>query len=143
MGLKIKTLLLFPSITLNLLFILALIFSLSGNTASLSFHDPGTADRPAVTAALIVAFPRDSGTVAFNAVDITLETGRTASLQFSALTDRRQANWLITALYDHRLISVSPTGFGILITALSPGETLMRALTDDGFKDIARVRVTE
>jgi hypothetical protein len=140
---KLKTVFLFVSIALNLVFIFIFFMTLlfSQGTSSLSFYDPGEGSRPFVTAAAIVTFPSDSGSVVFEAVEITLKKGESAALQFSAVAGRRQANWLISALYDHGIITTKETGYGVLITALGEGETAMQTLTGEGIKDMAFVKV--
>jgi hypothetical protein len=128
------------SLALNFVFILLFVLALFQGPAALSFYDlPGSP----VTAAALAAVPRESGSVVFNAVEITLQNGGRAALQFSAVAGGRQSNLFFTALYDHAVISVTRTGYGVLITALSPGETVMQALGDGGFRDIALVRVLE
>ena len=140
MRLNVKSVVLCVSLAVNVLFLCFIFLALSQKTSSLSFYDPG--DRY-FHAAAVAGVPEDSTAVLFNAVEITLRPGQTASLQFSAVSSRRQANFLIQALYDHTVIAVSHTGFGILITALAPGETVMQSLWEDGFRDLARVRVSE
>jgi hypothetical protein len=129
------------SVALNVLFILFFCFALTRRNASVSFYEPpGPPERFAAAALAVV--PAGSEVI-FTTLDISLKPGEAAALQFSAVTGGRQSNFLISAIYDHDVISVSQTGFGVLVTARTPGETVMQALGDDGFRDIARIRVAE
>jgi hypothetical protein len=137
----LKKVLFGASLVLNGLFILFFCFALTRRTASVSFYEPpGPPDR--LTAAALATVP-GSGSVVFTTVELAMKTGESAALQISAVTGGRQSNLLINALYDHRVISVQHTGFGMLITALESGETVMQALDESGFRDIARITVTE
>jgi hypothetical protein len=137
----LKKLLFAASVVLNVLCLLFFCFALSRRTASVSFYEPpGPPERFAAAALAVV--PAGSEVI-FTSLDISLKPGETAALQFSALAGRRQSNFLISAIYDHQVISVQQTGFGVLVSALKPGETVMQALGEDGFRDIARIRVTE
>lgn len=139
---RIKTITLVISLLLNGLVFLFTVLALSRHTASFSFYDMGGTDHAAyTTAAAVVSFPR-GGNVLLGPVEITLKRGQSASLQFSAVSQNRQANYLITALYDRGVLKVDQNGFGIVITALEAGETTMQTLSDGGITDIARVRVS-
>jgi hypothetical protein len=137
-----KNIILIISIALNVLFCAFLGLALTVKSASLSVYNLDERDNPRLTAAVAVNAPT-SQTVVFNAVEITLKKGEQAALQFSALTRGRQTNWLITTLYDHEVIAVEPTGYGVIITALREGRTVMQTLSEDGFKDVALVTVGE
>jgi hypothetical protein len=133
--------LLVASLVFNAVFILFLLFTLSHKTASLSFYEPPELPER-ITAAAVATVP-SSVPVVFTTVEIVLKKGESATLQFSAVIGGRQSNLLIETVYDHRVISVERTGFGVLITALASGETVMQALGENGFLDIARIMVTE
>jgi hypothetical protein len=130
------------SLALNLLFILLVVLALFQKTAAVTFYELPGSPEP-LTAAVLVTVPRASGSVVFNAVEITLQNGSQAALQFSAAAGGRQSNLFFTALYDHAVISVTHTGYGVLITARAPGETVMQTLGDEGFRDLALVKVLE
>lgn len=136
---KSKTIALIVSIAANAVFCLFLALAFSVKSASLSFYEP---DEPYLAAAAVAVIPV-SGAVVFNAVEITMKKGEQAALQFSVVTNRKQANWLIHTLYDHHIITVEPAGHGVMIIALRAGETVMQTLSEDGFKDIARITVLE
>jgi hypothetical protein len=140
---KTKTALLLLSAALNAVFLAFLFFALTRKTASLSFYDMDRDGRSFLTAAALVSFPRNAGEAVFNTLEITLPKGESAALQFSSVLEHRQANWLVSTLYDHAVIEVRESGFGVIITAREPGEALMQAITGEGVRDIARVRVTE
>jgi hypothetical protein len=137
----LKKILFAASLVLNALCLLFFCFALTRRTASVSFYEPpGPPERFAAAALAVV--PAGSEVV-FTSLEITLRPGEAAALQFSAVAGGRQANLLISAVYDHDVISVLQTGFGVLITARRPGETVMQALGEAGFRDVARIRVTE
>jgi len=136
---KLKSVLFIASVILNVLFILILAFSLFSKSSLLSFYDPGDSY---ITSSAVVSSPL-SGQVTFNMIEIYLTPGDKAYLQYSFLFEGKQGNLLLEALYDHGVISVSHTGYGIEITALSPGSTVMQTLTNDGIKNVAEVVVNE
>jgi hypothetical protein len=138
---RIRKLLFVFSLIFNLLFLLFFLFALSHKTASVSFYaPPGPPER--LTAAALATVP-GSGSIVFTTVELDLKKGEAAALQFSAVSGGRQVNLLINALYDHTVVSVEQTGFGVLITALAPGEAVMQTLGEEGFRDLARITVRE
>ena len=136
---KFKTILLVVSLLLNALFVWVVTNALSGETRSLSFYAP----EPSMTAAVVASVPPESGSIVFNVVEFTLKRGESASLQFSGLVEGKQANWIVESLYDHRVIHVRKSVYGIIITALEIGETVMQSVTGEGIQDIAFVKVIE
>lgn len=115
-------------------------------TASLSFYDMNDGETRYVTAAAVVSFPAETGSsVVYGPLSLFLVKGESAALQFSAVSEknRAQANRLITPLYDRKIISIRETGFGFIITALSPGTAVIQTLAGEGIVDIAVVTVTE
>ncbi|MDR2133601.1 MAG: hypothetical protein LBP27_00735 [Treponema sp.] len=141
MSSRLKTFLLLPSLALNALFALLFLSALRSGASSVAFDDPGGRENPYATAALVVSVPSETAEILFDAVTIRLEPGGKAALQFSAVFNGRQANWLMSALYDHDIVSVAPSRHGLLLTALREGETVLQALTSEGIRDLARVRV--
>jgi hypothetical protein len=132
---------LFISLGVNFLCILFFVLALSQKASSISFYDSRDGIERS-TAGTLVSVPL-FGQVIFNPVEITLHKGETATMQFSVVLQNRQANYLITAIYDHEIIGTAPTGFGVLITARETGETIMQTLGDNGFRDIALIKVIE
>jgi hypothetical protein len=137
---KTKTVLLSVSLALNALFLAFLVPAFFMKTASIAFEAP---EEGHVTAAAVATVPADGGSVLFSAAEITLKKGSSARYQFSLYSRGKQANWLADALYDHAVIGAKPDGYGLLISALAPGETVMQALTQEGIRDYIRVKVTE
>jgi hypothetical protein len=137
MQIKIKSAVFAFSLFLNAASALIFVSASFSKTQRLSFFAPG---ENCVTAAAVVSFPKDESAV-FGPVEITLKPREKAFLQFSVLSGGRQGNVLLSALYDRGVVSISQTGFGIEITALSPGSTLMQTLTNDGLKEIALITV--
>jgi len=139
MKFKIRSVLFGLSLFLNGFFILMFVFASLSKTSNISFQSPGDGY---ITAAAVVSFPRN-GEAVFQLIEISLNTGEKAFLQFSVVSDRKQGNMLLNALYDPEIIGVSHTGYCIEITALSRGSTLMQILSNDGIKDIALIRVSQ
>ena len=136
---KIKfTTILFPvSLILNLLFIGLIITTMLSDTDSLAIFN---IDKDYLTAAAVASVPV-SGDIIFELVHITMKEHETATLQFSVKTGRNQSNLLINTLYDHNLVAVKPTGYGIIIRALNEGETMLQTLSNDGIVNIAHITV--
>lgn len=125
------------SLIFNALFVLLLILSSSSKKAFISFNR----EDGYVTAAAVAGVPA-SGEIAFGVIEITLEPLDKAYLQYSFCTDGiKQANMAIASLYDPGIIAVNNTGYGIEITALAGGSTLMQTLTNSGIKDVALITV--
>jgi hypothetical protein len=127
----------------NAAFIFIVISAFSGSLASLSFHDMDSREKPYTTAAAIVSFPRNTGEVVYGPLAITLARGDEATLQISAISGKRQANRLITPLYDHGIVRITETGFGLIITALEEGSTTLQTLGEEGIVDVATITVTK
>jgi len=125
------------SLIFNVIFILLFVFASGIKTAHFSF--PAPVDGSSTAAALISVPP--GGTAVFDLVEITLAPREEAFLQFSVISQGAQSNLIINALYDPAIISLTPTGYGIAITALRPGSTLMQAVTTNGIKDVALIIV--
>ena len=133
----VKTILLTFSLGFNALFILVFMLVASSKSSTLSYYRP---DKNGMTAAVVVSVPR-SRAVVFEPVEITLQKNDQAALQYSVIASGAQANRLITALYDRDLIRVEDTGYGIIITALNEGDTMMQTVTADGIVNIARITI--
>jgi len=134
---KIKSVLFVVSLVFNAFFILFLIFALTAKTSSFSFFDPGDMY---ITSAAVVSMPT-SGEVVFDLIEITMSPGEISFLQFSYLVAGKQGNMLVNALFDHDIISVAHTGYGIEITALALGSTVIQTLANDGIRNVAKVTV--
>ena len=137
---RTKTVLLTASLVMNALFLAFFIPALFLKTASVVFKDPGEGH---ITAAAIASVPADGGRIVFNAAEITLKQGSSAYCQFFLLSGGKQANWLAETLYDRGVIAAGPDGYGLSISALAPGETVMQTLAEEGIRDYIFVRVTE
>jgi hypothetical protein len=136
---KIKSGFLVFSLILNAIFIAVLVTALFSKSSNLYYRTPRDGY---VTAAAVVSVPAD-GEAVFDLITMSLRPGEKSFLQFSFVSSRKQANLLINALYDPGVISISNAAYGIEITALSEGETLMQTLTNDGVKNIALIRVVK
>jgi hypothetical protein len=140
---RAKTIVLIVSLAANALFVAFFISAVNRPGAVLSFRDLDSEQLPYTTAALIVSVPSNRGSVALSPVSLTLQTGDTAAFQLSSFIEGRQANFLVTALYDRRVVTLTDTGYGILIEARAPGKTVVQTVSADGISDLAVITVTE
>ena len=137
MKIKIKSVLFIISLVFNALFIFLLIMSSFSKNMNITYYYP---DNNLFTAAVVVSFPSD-GHAVFELIEISLKPQQKAFLQYSVISSKVQSNLLINAVYDPAIISVNHTGYGIEITAMLEGVSLMQVLTNDGIKDIALIIV--
>ena len=141
MQIKVKSILFVISIIINSIFILFIIFSITTSADRFLLSLQTQAD-DYITAAAVVSAPSAS-TIVFDLIEITMKPHEKTSMQFSVVSGKKQGNILITALYDNDIISVTQTGYGIEITALKAGITLIQTLTNSGIKDFALITITE
>ena len=133
----VKKIIVILSIAFNAVFLLLLIISLFG-TSSFTLLNYGDSY---LNSAIIVSAPYDSSDVTFGPVEITLSMGSAAYLQFAFLRDRKQSNLFMELLYDHSVVDVEQSGFGIVIRGINPGEAVLQLFSPSGFKDVAYVTV--
>jgi hypothetical protein len=129
----------FFSLILNAVFIAVFITASFSKSSSLYFQTPQDGY---TTAAAVVSIPSE-GEAVFELITISLSPGEKAFLQFSFVSSKKQGNLLISSLFDPGIISVSHAAYGIEITALSEGETLMQTVTNDGIKNVALIKVVK
>ncbi|GMO54526.1 MAG: hypothetical protein Ta2G_13520 [Termitinemataceae bacterium] len=111
----IHSILFVSSLVFNVLCIVFFVLALSGESANIKCYNM---DEKSFTAAALVN--TEEGTeVVFNAIALTMKRGAKAAVQFSLSSAKEQSNFIINGLYDRSIISVTPTSFGILITALT------------------------
>jgi hypothetical protein len=138
---KIITRIIFAlSLFFNVAAAVLFVFAASLKTKQIYYAEPDGASW--LVAATVAGVP-EGGEIVFPAVEIKIKKGESAFLQFSAVARDRQADRLITALFDREIISVTENGNGVLITALRAGETVMQTLTGEGIRDVARLFVSE
>jgi hypothetical protein len=125
-------------------FLLFLVMSLVAFNAShfafLNFDSPSLRY---LQSAFIVAVPSDGADLLFGPAEFSLKVGSEAALQFSLLSKGRQSNLAIDPLYDHKIVSVSQSGYGLIVRGLAAGEAVLQLFSPGGFRDIARVVVYE
>jgi len=139
MRIKIRTIIFILSLLVNTIFILLFILSGFSKTSSFSFFNPDNY----LTAAAVVSVPK-SASASVELISINLKTKEKAYLQFSVISpDKKQGNLIFTPLYDHKIIDIAQTGYGLEITALKEGETLIQTLSNDGIKNVAGIVITE
>ena len=138
MQIKIKSLVLAVSLILNGIFISFFILSLFSKNSLLSMYTP---DGEYITASAVVSAPVSSSIV-FDLIEITMKPAEKIYLQFSVISEKKQGNILIATLYDD-IISVRQTGYGIEITALREGVTVMQTLTNEGIKNVALITIAK
>jgi len=136
-----KRTLVIVSFAFNAVFLAFLVFSLTRNAASVSFLDMETDARPYTAGICLVSVPSQSADIVFGPVAFALKTGTEAALQFSVFVGKRQLNLALSPLYDREVVSVERSGYGVVITALKPGETALQSFTEKGVVDIARITV--
>ena len=137
MNIKFKSVIFVFSLIFNALFISVLITASFSKNNNISYYFP---DDKLFTAAAVVSLPSD-GSAVFESIEISLKPVQKAYLQYAVISSNNQSNLLINAIYDPDIISVIHTGYGIEITALQTGVTLMQTFTNDGLKDIALIIV--
>ena len=129
------------SVIFNVLFLVFFGFAVSGKTSSFSFRDMREKNTAYVTGACIVSVPERGADLVFGPAEFTLLPGEKAAYQFSAFLDGRQLNMAPEPLYDHTVIAVEKSGYGLLIEARAPGEAVVQTITTEGIRDLARVTV--
>jgi len=137
MKINIKSVIFGVSLLFNAVFILLLLLASFTKASHVSFYDP---DDGYFSSAAVAGVP-SSGEVVFSRIDISLSPNEKAYLQFSVFAGGKQGNILINPLYDPQIVSITPTGYGIEITALAAGSTLMQFLANDGIRDLALITV--
>ena len=138
MKINVKSFIFALSALFNLIVISLLILSAFSKNSRISCFFTG---ENSITAACVVNFPKD-GKAVFGNLELSLKPGQKAFLQYSVVSPgQKQADFLINALFDPSVISVSHAGVGVEILALAEGTALMQAVTNDGVKNIALVTV--
>jgi hypothetical protein len=137
------------SVIFNILFILFLLLTVLqvGNTQKINFFLMGTKTRHYLHSALILSVPAEDADVNFGPVEFTLKKDSVASLQFSLIRDNPndkrafQSNIALEPLYDPSVISIEPSGFGLLIIGQGTGESTIQIFSNGSFRDIAHITV--
>jgi hypothetical protein len=137
----LKTLLCAVSLTVNAALLALLVYAGTRKTAAVSFLDMDAPGAPYTSGVCIVSVPKEQAEIIFGPVAFSLAAGNQAALQFSAVLAGSQLNLAVDPLYDHAVLAVQTSPFGLLIRALAPGETLLQTITAEGIRDIARVTV--
>lgn len=141
---KIHVVMFTVSALFNLAFLSAMFFTARDKPQAIRFSDFEKATGlSGDTAACIIQAPRQNAAVSFGTAEITLKAGDACCLQYSFFRDGSQLNISPDPLYDHEIVSVEKSGYGMIIRAVSPGQCLLQAVSADGIKNIAVVTVTE
>jgi hypothetical protein len=130
------------SLTVNAIFALLIALALGAKPktlSSLSFYRP----EESVSAACVISLPGQNASFSFGTAEIILPKGAACSLQYSLFLDGGQLNIAGDPLYDHEIVSVERSGFGIVIRALAGGHCLLQSVTGEGIKNLALITVTE
>ena len=136
-----KRILVIVSFSLNAVLVLFLVFSLTGKISSVSFLAMESGGRQYTTGVCLASVPAEDADIVFGPVSFTVKTGEEAALQYSVFVDKRQLNLALQPLYDHEIVSIQQSGYGIIITGRKPGETVLQSFTEKGVLDIARITV--
>ena len=139
----IKNILFVISVALNIFFLLFFILASSRGVSSFLFFDMDTPNERYTQSAFIVSVPSEDTDIDFGPVEFFLKKGSRAALQFSFRHEGLQSNLVIDPLYDHDVLRIEKSVFGLIIYALSPGEAVVQLFTPGGFRDIAYVVVYE
>jgi len=143
MNTLLKRTLFIISVSFNIIFILFILFAVTRKMSSVSFFDPSDDMVRYTTGACLVGVPSSNADLTLGTPEFSLNPGEEASIQFSIYVDKRQLNIAMEPLYEHEIISVEQTGFGLIIKALKPGETILQTLTGKGINNIAKIIVNE
>jgi len=140
---KTKNIISVVSVIINIifiiLFILLFVFSLGAKKdASVSFYNP---DPEKYFTSVSLFSVSDNSSIIFNPVEVNLGLGDCMYYQLSSIVERKQFDYLITPLYDHNILNITPAGFGIQITAINTGDTVIQILASDGIKDLIFITV--
>jgi len=141
MHIKLKSVFFIISLSFNALIAFLLIFSSLSKNSTFYYHSSD--DDNTTTAAAVISIPKDAK-AAFDLLEITIKQGQKAYIQFSIITgNKKQGNVLLNALYDPEIISITNTGYGIEITGLKEGATLMQTFLNEGIKDLAFITIEQ
>ena len=138
-----RKLLIVVSLLFNVLFVvfLAVIFISAGNMSAITFF---SLDTDYLHSAFLVSVPVEGADLIFGPVEFALKTGAEAAMQFSTIRSGRQLNLAIEVLYDHSVVSIEPSPFGVVIRGINAGETVLQVFSSaHGFRNIARIFVYE
>jgi hypothetical protein len=138
----VKKALIIISVCFNIIFLLFIIFSLTRKSATISFLNLESDSDKYTTGVCIVSVPTQGADLVLGTPEFSLNVGEEAALQFSLFLERHQMNLALEQLYDHEIVSIDRSGYGLIITAIKPGETILQTMTGNGIRDIAIVSVT-
>jgi hypothetical protein len=136
------------SIIANALFTLLFLSVLFvGRIQTINYFTMGTRTSRYLHSALILSVPAEGADVNFGPVEFLLKKGSVAALQLSVIRDSpldrkpRQSNLALEPLYNPSVISIEPSGYGLLITGREKGETTLQIFSGGSFRDVARIVV--
>jgi hypothetical protein len=129
------------SVLFNVFFLLLLVLTFTRKTSTLAYYRMDAGEEPYITAAFVISVPSAAADILFGQADFSLRVGTAAALQFSIHKDG-QLNMAIDPLYDHDVISVEHSGYGLIIRGLAPGKTVLQTFGGSGIKNVAEITVT-
>ena len=132
------------SLVFNIIFILttAGLLYITRNMRAITFFE--LRHIPYVHSAFIIGVPETAELPIFGTAGIFLRRGEIATVQISTTRGFRQLNQSIQPLFDHSIIAVDITGYGIVIKAINQGETSLQVFSGlFGFRDLLKVIVYE
>ena len=131
---------LFFNLLLFSVFFALFFFSRSVNFGNFTFFNP--VPQGIVHNAFIISLPLDNSNVVFGTAEFYLRRGSVALIQLSSIINDTQSNHILQPLFDHSVVSVSQSSFGLIIQALEPGHTVLQTFSIFyGFIDLARIIV--
>lgn len=131
---------LFFNVLLISVFFALFFFSRSVSFGNFTFFNP--VPQGIFHNAFIISLPAENSNVVFGTAEFYLRRGTVALIQLSSIKDGTQSNHILQPLFDHSVISVSQSSFGLIIEALEPGQTTLQTFSIFyGFIDLARIIV--
>lgn len=145
----LKTALFAASLALNALFatLALLVFLPADKAQTIGYFAMGDKAPGYLHSALILSVPAEGADVSFGPVEFLLEKGAAAALQLSVVrhgpNGKRawQSNLALEPLYNPSVVSIRPSGYGLVVTGREAGETAVQIFSGGGFRDIARIVV--
>ena len=138
---SVKKILFVVSVVFNVLFILAAVFIINTPITAFGFFNLDSSAARYTHSAFIVSVPTGGSTLSFGPAEFQLRLGGQAAIQFATIHDGIQSNVALEALFDHSVVSVQSTPFGLLVAGINQGETVLQVFSPQGFRDIARIFV--
>jgi len=127
-----KKILFAVSVVFNIIFILGIIFVAQASIAAFNFFDIASGGERYTHSAFILSVPQANSNLVFGPAEFQLRLGGEAAIQFATIYDGVQSNVAMEVLFDHSVVSVQNTPFGLLVAGISQGETVLQIFSPSG-----------